>query len=237
MIPDRVFPSMGLSIGNRVQMRGPFGFRGTSMLKGPGKTLSIINQTPDATTFNIHIKTQNIIKTKMAKRAGENEHVWENIGSHIWEAVQEDDDGNLVTNSVTSLAEAIRKRRKLLSSRDYAQSSRRIIRDMIRYLYIVIDTSQSSREKDLALSPSRTRLDVVLKNTLDFIGEYYDQNPLSHLGIILLRDGEAEMLTELSGSPRTHKFALEALIRSESGTGPTTGEYDVMIITYTTHNE
>ena len=70
---------------------------------------------------------------------------------------------------------------------------------------------------------SKNRLDVVLKLAHNFVGEYYDQNPLSHLGIILLKDGEAEMLTQLSGSARVHKNALEALIQSESGTGPATG--------------
>ena len=34
-----------------------------------------------------------------------------------------------------------------------------------------------------------------------FIREFFDQNPLSHLGLIVLRDGVAEKLTDLSGSP------------------------------------
>ena len=34
-----------------------------------------------------------------------------------------------------------------------------------------------------------------------FIREFFDQNPLSHLGLIVLRNGVAEKLTDLSGSP------------------------------------
>ena len=34
-----------------------------------------------------------------------------------------------------------------------------------------------------------------------FIREFFDQNPLSHLGLIVLRNGIAEKLTDLSGSP------------------------------------
>ena len=34
-----------------------------------------------------------------------------------------------------------------------------------------------------------------------FVREFFDQNPLSHLSIMLLRNGRAERLTELSGSP------------------------------------
>jgi len=34
-----------------------------------------------------------------------------------------------------------------------------------------------------------------------FVREFFDQNPLSHLSIMMLRNGRAERLTELSGSP------------------------------------
>ena len=34
-----------------------------------------------------------------------------------------------------------------------------------------------------------------------FVREFFDQNPLSHLSIMLLRNGRAERLTDLSGSP------------------------------------
>ena len=34
-----------------------------------------------------------------------------------------------------------------------------------------------------------------------FVREFFDQNPLSHLSIMMLRNGRAERLTDLSGSP------------------------------------
>lgn len=37
-----------------------------------------------------------------------------------------------------------------------------------------------------------------------FIREFFDQNPLSHLGLILLRDGVATRVTELGGNPESH---------------------------------
>jgi hypothetical protein len=43
-----------------------------------------------------------------------------------------------------------------------------------------------------------------------FVREFFDQNPLSHLGIILLRNGIAHRLTDLSGSPETHVKALRS---------------------------
>lgn len=33
-----------------------------------------------------------------------------------------------------------------------------------------------------------------------FVREFFDQNPLSHLGLLALRNGVAERLTEMSGT-------------------------------------
>eukprot|EP00953_Heterococcus_sp_UTEX-ZZ885_P029370 15593-Heterococcus_DN1.PRE.1 len=36
----------------------------------------------------------------------------------------------------------------------------------------------------------------------DFVRGFFDQNPLSQLGIIITRDGRAEKITDLSGNPK-----------------------------------
>lgn len=54
-----------------------------------------------------------------------------------------------------------------------------------------------------------------MKTCMEFVLEYYDQNPLGHLGIVLVREGEAEMLTTLGGSPKRHTLALNAALVSE----------------------
>ena len=41
-----------------------------------------------------------------------------------------------------------------------------------------------------------------------FIREFFDQNPLSHLGLIVMRNGVAERLTDLSGSPVRFVWAM-----------------------------
>ena len=49
---------------------------------------------------------------------------------------------------------------------------------------------------------------VVVNAVESFIREYFDQNPLSHLGLIAIRNGIAHRLTDLSGSPEAHIKAL-----------------------------
>lgn len=155
-------------------------------------------------------------------------HSWEDgSGGHIWEhAVREDADGRIVVDAAETLSEAIRKRRRRLEQNDYSQRHRRVVRDMIRYLYVVIDASRWVRQKDPILQPGQ-RLNVMIEMCLDFVNEFYDQNPLSHLGFVLIKNGEAEILTQLSGSARTHKVALQSVIQmcaSESAGG---GEFSL----------
>merc|ERR1712168_1041644 len=62
------------------------------------------------------------------------------------------------------------------------------------------------KEADI-LPPSR--LAVVRDILQSFIPEYFDQNPISQLGLIVTKDKRAEMLTKLSGNPKSHIAALK----------------------------
>jgi transcription initiation factor TFIIH subunit 2 len=151
-------------------------------------------------------------------------HAWEDIGGkNTWEtAVQEDAEGRIIVSGGDSTADVIRRRRKRLEQNDYAQRNRRVVRDMIRYLYVVVDCSRWVRDKDPVLPPG-TKLDVMVQLLQDFVNEYYDQNPLSHLGFVVLKNGEAEILTQLSSSSKTHKIALESLSEMAHKEGPKGG--------------
>jgi transcription initiation factor TFIIH subunit 2 len=101
---------------------------------------------------------------------------------------------------------------------------------MIRYLYVIVDASRWMRQKDPALPPG-TRLDVFVNLLVDFVQEYYDQNPLSHLGFVLAQNGEAEILSPLSSSAaRTHRLALRSVLRvaaSEASDPGAGGEFSL----------
>ena len=144
--------------------------------------------------------------------ASKGNHAWEfHAAGSAWEGVQEDEHGNIIGSAVTQTkASDLIRRRRLLRTRNDAAGGRRVVRDMIRYLYIIVDMSQSMAEKDPFLPPgSRFRATVGVMR--DFIMEFFDQNPISQIGIIVVRDGEADMLTNLSGNPKLHIQALERL--------------------------
>jgi transcription initiation factor TFIIH subunit 2 len=71
-------------------------------------------------------------------------------------------------------------------------------------------------EKDLR--PSRVELTLLYAQ--QFINEFFDQNPISQLGIIVTRDGIAEKLTELGGNPSDHTKALQSKKNVETSGEP-----------------
>ncbi|KAL7561656.1 hypothetical protein ACA910_018546 [Epithemia clementina (nom. ined.)] len=163
-----------------------------------------------------------------AANGGPAAHIWEetNVG-HTWEsAVVEDEQGRIIVQGGhrDSLTALLRQRRRRLEQNDSSLRHCRLRRDMIRYLYILLDASRWMNEKDPTLPPG-TRLEVTIDLLLEFCQAYFDENPLSHLGIILVRNGEAELLTPLSGNPQPHKRALQSVVdyvtsSSSSGGGP-----------------
>jgi transcription initiation factor TFIIH subunit 2 len=147
---------------------------------------------------------------------GASQHAWEDLGAsggaNVWEkAVQEDSEGRIVVaHGAGSIVQAIRNRRRRLEQNDYAQRNKRLVRDMIRYVYVVVDASRWMRVKDPVLPPG-TRLETTIAILQEFVSSFYDENPLSHLGFVLAKDGEAEILTPLSSSSKTQKMALQTV--------------------------
>lgn len=110
---------------------------------------------------------------------------WEE-GKFTWD-IPEDEEGNV---SLTALLEA-EKRRRLLRDTTPLQ------RGIIRHLVLVLDWSTAMLEKDLL--PNRFRL--TLNYAVEFIREYFEQNPISQMGLVVMWNGIARRVSEMSGNP------------------------------------
>ncbi|KAI9121675.1 hypothetical protein K1719_008708 [Acacia pycnantha] len=122
-----------------------------------------------------------------------------------WESLQEDESGMLrpIDNKAIYHAQYRRRLRALTSTAGTA----RIQKGLIRYLCIVIDLSKAAAETDFR----PCRMAVIGKQVEAFIREFFYQNPLSHVGLVTVKDGVAHCLTELGGSPESH-IILKALM-------------------------
>jgi transcription initiation factor TFIIH subunit 2 len=95
-----------------------------------------------------------------------------------------------------------------------AERRRRLLRDttplqrgIIRHLVLVLDMSFAMAEKDLL--PTRHRL--TLSYAAAFVREYFEQNPISQLGIVGMRDGVAVRISDMGGNPAEHLERLRDL--------------------------
>lgn len=131
---------------------------------------------------------------------GRGREAWERTyaDERSWESLQEDESGLLrpIDNKTLSHAQYRRRLRTATAAR--------IQKGLIRYLYIIIDFSRAAAEMDY--KPSR--MVVVARQVEAYIREFFDQNPLSQIGLVILKDGVAHCLTDLGGSPEAHIKAL-----------------------------
>ncbi|KAG8626184.1 hypothetical protein KVT40_006585 [Elsinoe batatas] len=123
---------------------------------------------------------------------------WEASAHRNWD-LQEDASGSL-TSTLTNLEEAA-KRKRLLKDTTPLQ------RGIIRHVLLVLDLSTAMLEKDLR--PSRFLLTI--QYVVQFIGEFFEQNPISQLGILGMRDGVAVRISEVGGNPVEHINAVRGL--------------------------
>ena len=84
-------------------------------------------------------------------------------------------------------------------------------RGIIRHLVLILDLSSAMSEKDLR--PNRYVL--TLRYATAFITEFFEQNPISQLGIIGTRDGLALTISPLSGNPNDHITNIQKLGKEE----------------------
>ncbi|KAK9457543.1 Ssl1-like-domain-containing protein [Dipodascopsis uninucleata] len=135
-------------------------------------------------------------------------YIWEDSIQRSWDVVQEDAGGSLA-GVVAELVQA-GKRRRLL------QDTTPLQRGIIRHLILAIDCSNAMTERDLR----PTRYQLSLNYAIQFVVEYFEQNPISQLGIIGMRDGLSYLVSQLGGNPSEHIVALQALKKNDPSGDP-----------------
>jgi transcription initiation factor TFIIH subunit 2 len=84
-------------------------------------------------------------------------------------------------------------------------------RGIIRHLILVLDLSSAMAEKDLR--PNRYLL--TLRYAQEFVTEFFEQNPISQLGVLGMRDGIAVRISDMTGNPTDHIKAVQKLRESD----------------------
>lgn len=141
---------------------------------------------------------------------------WESRYAQSWEALREDAaTGALIMNfpaaNSAESAEYLRKRR--------AAADAALRRSIMRHLVIIMDWSQVASSNEV--SPNRA---VWIANNAvrPFLREFFEQNPLSQVAILALRDGLAESVGGgcLSANLAEHEASLDTYIATHEPAGP-----------------
>lgn len=140
-------------------------------------------------------------KPKNSRQGASGAYSWEDEYQRTWDIVKNDEDGERSLESLVKQMIEARKRKIMRNPTTPFQ------RGIIRTLVLVIDGSLAMIEKDLR----PTRFAAMLSYLLDFIIEFFDQNPISQLGIIMMRNGMAHLVSEVSGLPQYHLDKLRVL--------------------------
>ncbi|KAL7274340.1 transcription initiation factor TFIIH subunit [Rhizina undulata] len=142
--------------------------------------------------------TQGARHSKNAAAKAQKREKWEDL-KRSWDNVVEGADGS-IASSLADQQEA-NKRKRLLKDTTPLQ------RGIIRHMMLVLDLSSAMMEKDMR--PTRYLLSI--RYACDFIREYFEQNPISQLGVIGMRDGLAIRVSDMSGNPHDHIEAIQKL--------------------------
>lgn len=137
--------------------------------------------------------------TQPSKRTGNDKkgpggaYAWEDQYQRTWDIVKDDDSGTSLEAVIQNMIES---RKKKIMKNPTAPYQRGIIRTLI----VVIDGSLVMLEKDLRPN----RFSMMLNLLQEFIIEFFDQNPISQMGIVLMRNGISHLISEVNGSPQFH---------------------------------
>jgi len=127
---------------------------------------------------------------------------WESKIERPWDKIVEDEEG-LRPSAEEELSQRAKRLRK--------GENKRVRRGMQRHLCLILDLSKTLVSQDL--KPSRYF--VMLQNCELFIKEYFDQNPISQISLIITKNSKAEKISELSGNPSRHIQAMKDAIAME----------------------
>ncbi|KAL8806988.1 MAG: hypothetical protein Q9182_000969 [Xanthomendoza sp. 2 TL-2023] len=120
-----------------------------------------------------------------------------------WEDVEEGEDGT-ITKTIDSLLQQGKRKRTL-------KDTTPLQRGIIRHLIVIMDLSAAMTEKDLR----PTRYLLTIRYCEEFVIEFFEQNPISQLGILGMQDGLAVRVSDMSGNPSDHISNLQALRKEE----------------------
>ena len=99
----------------------------------------------------------------------------------------------MIAKSVAPATAAKLEKIALLNELSQLTQQRRAV---IRYLVLILDLPWAANKVEFPLS----RKDIILRHVATFVNNYFEDNPLSQLGIVGMNNGKAYMISDFTAS-------------------------------------
>jgi transcription initiation factor TFIIH subunit 2 len=158
-----------------------------------------------------------------SRREDEANYAWERRYERSWEAIGVSDAGGGIfrRDALDQQRQRHRDLERVLQDSAASAARRRVGRalGLIRFLVLALDLSAAVRSRSRSslssssqdLKPSRWS--AILSGAQYFVQDFFSENAVSQLAIVILQDGIAAQVSEMSGSVRLHIDALRSLQR------------------------
>lgn len=138
---------------------------------------------------------------EMRQNSAAQGYSWEKTKIRSWDQIEED--------PVTGRLKSYNKEEQIARKRRRDDGLRGVRRGIIRFCVLVMDMSESMRLNDL----KPTRAGLAASACTNFIREFFDQNPISQLSVVVSRDDVATRMSPLSSNPNIHIEAIQQALR------------------------
>ncbi|KAF1742786.1 hypothetical protein MXB_1938, partial [Myxobolus squamalis] len=134
----------------------------------------------------------------------ENEYRWMNTYERTWEAIKEDESGSIL-QTVNKIASFNRRKSKI--SKNIQRSA---CMSVMRHLILIIDASEAMGQYDY----HPNRLKVIVKILETFLKKFFDQNPISQIGVIVTYESDCKIFCDLTNDEQRLTESLNKIIIS-----------------------
>lgn len=128
-------------------------------------------------------------------------YAWESSKLRSWDQIEEDPE--------TGRLKSFQREEQIARKQRRDDGLAGVRRGIIRFMVLIVDMSAALRANDL--KPSRS--EFVCEAVSAFIKEFFDQNPISQLAVVMTRDAEAVKVSSFSCNEKHHTEAIQKMLR------------------------
>lgn len=146
------------------------------------------------------------LNDKESNEVNESGFSWENRYAQSWEILREDSAGTLQP----TLSLLVQRESEYLHRRRIAADTA-LRRGIMRHIVLLLDWSIAAASTEVTPNRAVWMVNFAIR---PLIRDFFEQNPLGQVSLVTLKDGLAEIISELSPNSSQHNLALDQIVQT-----------------------